>query len=304
MIHQTTRPAVPTEARGQRSSTATLIAAMLGLILISVGLYKISRVERTLVGIASGLGQVRNESRIVVAKLRAEDDGLLDTTGAEPEIRFATLDDAQAEIKRIGLDPGAEQLAESITRLDGWLIEPDQEEQFLRFKLEQLVRLRRAVETEVVAHQAAALKASTGIEGAREHAEAGKILVLYPMSDEVEVVEGAKRLSARQAEVANRLEVLRRQRYNRWATLRIEQAVNYFNANVSRYNPFSDNATLIDSLVKYLGEVDPVLLEPAVLELYNYIIERTKGSISEQNKLQLAKRLTDPAIRRKTLGDF
>jgi phenylpyruvate tautomerase PptA (4-oxalocrotonate tautomerase family) len=41
-----------------------------------------------------------------------------------------------------------------------------------------------------------------------------------------------------------------------------------------------------------------------VLELYNYVIDRTKGSLSEQNKLELAKRLTDPSIRRKAMGDF
>ncbi len=42
----------------------------------------------------------------------------------------------------------------------------------------------------------------------------------------------------------------------------------------------------------------------ANLELLNYIIELTKGSISQAEKVQLAKQLTDPQIRRKTLGDF
>ena len=53
-----------------------------------------------------------------------------------------------------------------------------------------------------------------------------------------------------------------------------------------------------------LGPVDPSLLEPAVLDLYNYVIENTKGKIYEGEKTELAKKLTDPSIRRKTLGDF
>jgi hypothetical protein len=138
----------------------------------------------------------------------------------------------------------------------------------------------------------------------KEHSEAGRILAMYPMSDEPTVIEEAKQLASRQAEVVGRLEALRRQRYNRWVTEQIEKALDFYNANVSHYNPFNDNAVLIDSLVQNLGEVDPLGLEPAVVELYNYVIDRTKGSISEKNKLELAKRLTDPSVRRKSLGDF
>lgn len=60
----------------------------------------------------------------------------------------------------------------------------------------------------------------------------------------------------------------------------------------------------MESLVSHLGEVDPIQLEPATLELYNYVIDLTKGSISEKEKVDLAKRLTSPSIKRKTLGDF
>jgi len=59
-----------------------------------------------------------------------------------------------------------------------------------------------------------------------------------------------------------------------------------------------------DALVKNLGEVDPNLLEPAVMELYSYAIELTKDDLAEQEKVELAKRLTDPSIHRKTMGDF
>ena len=124
------------------------------------------------------------------------------------------------------------------------------------------------------------------------------------MSDEQAVIEEAKAISAQQAEVAMRLEVLRRQRYNLWATQCIEAAIDGYNKNKSYLHPEAENAHLIDSLVKTLGEVDPALIEPAVLELYNYVIDLTKDSISEKDKINLTKGLTDPSIRRKNLGDF
>ena len=46
-----------------------------------------------------------------------------------------------------------------------------------------------------------------------------------------------------------------------------------------------------------------MFLEPAVLELYNYIIDTMKGSLSAANKLEFARELTDPKISRVSLGD-
>ena len=255
-------------------------------------------------GIGREVSQARNDVQIVLAKLRTGEDGLIDEAGAEPTVRFSTIPDAEALVQKIGEHPSAEQLAGAIVDMDGWLIKPGEEERFKNFKLGQQTRLRSLVKTEVSAHQEAALTAATSSDGARRHVEAGRILAMYPMSDEPAVLEEAKSLASRQAESVGRLEALRRQRYNRWATGQIEKALDFYNANVSHFNPFNDNAVLIGSMVENLGEVDPAGLEPAVLELYNYVIERTKGSISEKNKLELAKRLTDPSVRRKVLGDF
>ena len=167
--------------------------------------------------------------------------------------------------------------------------------------------MRELVRVEVEFHQEAALKSPSGSEALREHSEAGQILVRYPMSEDASIIEGAKRLAYKQSEVLNRIEVIRRQRYNQWATGQIEQALVYYNDNVSS-NPLNGNANLIDPLVRNLREVDPANLEPAVLELYNYVIDRTKGSLSQKNNsrltLELVKRLTDPSIRRKAMGDF
>src|SRR5262245_14195097 len=123
------------------------------------------------------------------------------------------------------------------------------------------------------------------------------------MSEDASIVAGAKRLASKQAEVLNRIEVIRRQRYNQWAARRIELALDFYNANVSRFNPFNDNANLIDSLVMNLGEVDPIILEPAVLELFDYVIDRIWNSnrpeFVEVNRHQCP---TDNILDRSTRG--
>ena len=282
-----------------------LILCMIGLLVgVWLCIHRIGRLEHSLQEMSRELAAVHKDSQIVVAKLRTADDGLVEAQDSEQELRFASIADAQATIDKLGESPKAQELADALYAIDTWLIKPDQEKEFQQLKLAQVDRLRRLVKDRSHGLARSGTHAESGTAGAKEHAEAARILALFPMADDAEVVEEAKALSTRQAEVANRLEGLRRQRYNRWAVERVGQALDYFNANVSRYNPFADNVPLINSLVLYLSDVDPAFLEPAVLELYNYVIDRTKGSISEKNKLELAKRLTDPAVQRKTLGDL
>jgi hypothetical protein len=255
-------------------------------------------------GLEWQVSQVRNELKTVIAKLKTDNDGLEGDRETGEDLRFSTIADATNLVKSLGEQPTSEKLAEVIARIDMWLMKPEDETAIMTFKGAQQARLRGLIGAEVEAHQTAALKATSGSEALREHSAAGQILVRYPISEDASIIAEVKRLASQQAEVLNRIEVIRRQRYNRWAIGQIEQALDYYNKNVSRFNPFNDNAVLIDSLVTNLGEVDPANLEPAVLELYNYVIDRTKGSLSEQNKLELAKRLTDPSIRRKAMGDF
>jgi KaiC/GvpD/RAD55 family RecA-like ATPase len=219
-----------------------------------------------------------------------------------PELH--TKADAEAFVGKLGKTPSAEQLAAALTVFDSWSITPDEEAVFDEYKLTLLPRLRELVKEEVLVYQQKSLAAETGSEAAEMHAEAGRILSLYPIVQNKGVLDEAKRLCALQADLATRIVAIRRQRYNRWATDRIEGAINGYNEKKSLWSPIRENPALIASLVKNLGEVDPSLIEPAVLDLYSYAIDTTKGSISEADKIELAKRLTDPRVKRKSLGDF
>jgi len=227
-----------------------------------------------------------------------------DTNQGEPELQFKTDVDADALIGPVTKVRTADQLATIISELDGWLVKPEDERK-IQDRLAILIpALRKGVASEVRALQAAALRALPSSVGAKKLDEAGRILALYPMSDDPGVIKEAKQLTDSQMDAATRLDALRRQRYNRWAIVRIEQAINYYNANVSKWDPRNDNTGMLDPLVSYLGSVDPMFLEPATLELYNYIIDKMKDKLSEKNKLEFAKQLTDPKISRNYLGEI
>jgi hypothetical protein len=227
-------------------------------------------------------------------------DQLVDAPAAAD---FHKPEEALQAIKALGEEPPTEDFARALATIDAWLVDDKDEASFTKLKLEQLSRLRKKVKSEVESLQQEALKSITYADGTTKHSKAGRVLSLYPVSDDKSVIEEAKQLSARQGDVAVRLEEVRRQRYNQWATGQIEAAINVYNENVSK-NPLANNSQLIDPLIEQLGPVDPGVLEPVVLELYNYALDRTKGSLSEASKIDLAKRLTDPSIQRKPLGEF
>jgi len=246
-----------------------------------------------------------------IAALDVKLDKLLGATSAEDgfsplptDTEVRTAADAKQAIKKLGTTPGAEKLAAALAAIDAWTVKPEQEKEFREYKLTLAAQLRKSVKGEVVALQKAALDAAAGSDGAKKHSEAGRILALYPMSEDKAVIEEAKLLSSQQGELAVRLEVIRRQRYNHWAAERIEAAIDGYNSTASRVPYRTDREKLVASLVDKMGAVDPALLEPTVLDLYNYVVDLTKGALYEAEKITLAKQMTDPTISRKTLGDF
>lgn len=220
------------------------------------------------------------------------------------EMPIRTAVEVREAIRKLDNNPTAATFAAGLTDLDAWVIRPEEEQAVLELKHELAARLRGTVKQEVEAKQGECLNKKTGDEAVQCHAEAGELLAFYPMDADPNVTHEAKVLAARQVEIATRIDLLRRQRYNRWAASQIETAIRGYNDNSSYTSPKKENKKLMDSLVAALAEVDPGMLEPAVIELYNYVIDLTKGSISELERVELAKRLTDPSIKRKTLGDF
>lgn len=215
-------------------------------------------------------------------------------TLAEVEKRFAAL----------GSSASAPDLATAIADVDEWLIEPKAAAPVQSLLDRRLVELRQRVLDDVKKTHLLALAAKSGAEASKAYNDAGALVALFPMSESPTIVEQARGLTAAHRNVGMKLEVAKRVRYNRWAVERLEKAIQGYHAKSSFWSPKKENTELIDSLVANLGEVDPNQLEPSVLSLYNYAVEMTKDSISEADKVSLAKRLTAPEIRRMLPDDF
>jgi hypothetical protein len=219
------------------------------------------------------------------------------------EIELQTKRDAEILIDELGKSPTADKFADALATVDGWIVSPDEGDSFQSFKASQIIRLRQLVKTEVDVLHEQALKSDNGTKAAEFHAKASQILALFPMESVEAVLDEARTLASRHSEVGVRIDVLRRQRYNAWAMSQIEEAIKAINSIASSFRT-SDNPKTIEATVKHLGEVDPLLLEPVIAQLYNYAVEQAKGNVDSEQQLELGRRMIDPAIKRKGYGDF
>lgn len=225
-------------------------------------------------------------------------NGPLDST------QWHTLADVKIWAKNLDENASTQNIAVAIAEVDDWLIEPKSAGAVQTILAQHLKWLRDRVLYDVQQLHEVALSAKSGGEAAKAYNEAGTLVALFPMNESPAVVEEARKLTAGHRNVGLKLEVAKRVRYNRWATDQLEKAIQGYHEKSSFWSPKKENEELIKSLVATLGEVDPNQLEPSILSLYNYAVELTKDSISEADKVSLAKKMTAPDIRRKLPDDF
>ncbi|MGB2832929.1 MAG: hypothetical protein WBC07_08230 [Methylotenera sp.] len=215
-----------------------------------------------------------------------------------------TLDEVNTRLAKLGDNADARALALSISEIDGWLINPTSYTSVKEAVDHQVEILRQKILKEVDVATQNALNAGNGKDAKKYLEEVGVLVSLYPMGESESIINQAKDLTEKHRNLSFKLEGLRRIRYNHWAVIQIEQALNGYHKNKSIWSPKKENAALVSSLVTCLGEIDPNLLEPTVLSLYNYVVDITKESISEKDKVDLAKKLTSQNIQRKMLDEF
>ena len=187
-------------------------------------------------------------------------------------------------------DAKATQIADALTALEN--VPANDREKVDRFQMELLARLRTQVKVEVQGLHQRALIARMYREGFSLVRQAGEIIALYPISNDSAVVAEAEDLSIRQKEVGRRVEMLRRQRYNRWAAEQLEKSLDALRSK--------DVATA----QILLGSIDASLLEIAVSSLYSYTVTEIADKLDKDKKAQLAKALTDSSIVRRGMEDF
>jgi hypothetical protein len=197
-------------------------------------------------------------------------------------------------------------LATLLDESNEWLPIEGDDAEFQAVRLEWLAELRRLVVQGVRSLQDEALHMPDGAGALATHARAGCLLALYPITQEDAVLNEAHSLAAAQSELLRRIELARRQRYNRWAIDQIEAALDaYHSANLSvETMGRSDDQQVVEAPVTHLAEIDPAMLEPAALGLYSYAVDLVNADVSEWWRIEFAKRLTDSKVSRKTLEDF
>lgn len=249
------------------------------------------------------------DNKAQILELQKRLDVLLN--GMERESGSQTVDalvenkrkaDAEALVATLGKQPNAEDLARTLTDIDNWVAADGEIEKLSAFKNQLTSQLRQLVKEQVISLQDSALKADRSTEAMETHSQAARTLALYPMAQEKEVINEMRMLSARQNDVAVRIEAVRRQRYNAWALSRVDATIKGIN-NIASSFKSSDNPKTIELTVVNLGEIDPMLLEPMTTQLYTYAIELAKQNVTSEQQLELAKKMLDPNIKRKTLGD-
>lgn len=245
-----------------------------------------------------------------VGSLREELSAAIELVGdsSQPvEQPRRSISDAKRRVEGLN-EP--EELAKALAEIDLWVLEQSEQGQFDRLMDQEQERLRKLIAERVRSlHQQARDKAlekdSDGAE--RLYAGAGRILALFPASEDSGVMEEARNLVAEHQKVGARLSQIRRLQYNQWAVDQIERALDdYTKKNVGLKEAITgtDDDALTDSFVAHLGQVDPALLDSAVFELYQHALKRTLDDLDEAHKIELSRRLTDPKNERKTLEEF
>lgn len=236
---------------------------------------------------------------------RAATETVVSATNAPLDsAQWHTLADVKEWAKNLDENASTQNIAAAIAEVDEWLFEPKSAAAVQKILVQHFEWLRKRVLYDVQQLHEVALAAKTGAEAAKSYNEAGRLMALFPMSESPAIVEQARSLTTAHRNVGLKLEVAKRVRYNRWAVDQLEKAIQGYHEKSSLWSPKKENPLLMDMLVATLSEVDPNQLEPTILSLYNYAVDLTKDSISEADKVSLAKRMTAPDIRRKLPDDF
>lgn len=189
----------------------------------------------------------------------------------------------------------AQETADVLIQLGGWSFPDEELERIEHVEAALAAKLRDEVKTEVTDLHRLALKSASYSAGHENLRQAGAALAMFPLSDDPTILKEAEDLSAKQRDIARRLELIRRQRYNRWAAGQVDEALRTLREGAK-------NAR--DTAVQSLSTIDPPLLEPAVASVYSYAIEKITDDLKGEKKASVAKQLTVATTYRRTLEDF
>lgn len=198
-------------------------------------------------------------------------------------------------VMTIGEKGTAQDTADVLIEMGGWLFPEEDTIGVEQIESQLTQRLRKMVKDETKTLQLAALRSDSYRAGHESLRKAESVLALYPLSDKADVLKEAEAISLMQRNIAGRLDLIRRQRYNSWAAKQVETALRDLRKD-------SDHGS--SKAIAQLQPIDPSFLEPSVASIYSYAVEEMMKDLKQEKKALIAKDLTNPSVTRRTLGDF
>ena len=227
-------------------------------------------------------------------------------------IELKHLSDLDAQIKDIHT-LGIEAAARKIAQIDEWLYSPD-DEKAARARIDsEIDKFRSRIEAEIAKLTIAAIEAATGKLAAEKMAKINLLLQLYPTPNTDAQRSKLEQLSTSILSASRRVEDIRRLRYNEWAIARIQSGLNAYRdeLKVKRFADVlklvkHDRDALITNSVTWMSPIDPLFLEPSVMDLYNYVFGLTRDAMGsdDESRIKLTQGFVNSKSIRKTPADF
>lgn len=222
---------------------------------------------------------------------------------------IADLEKGLSGVDKLSITKAAQRIGD----VDEWLYDQRDDEEARKRINTEVAKLRQRIETEVKALADKAIKAQDGKSALEKMAEINRLLLLYPTPGSEEQSRGLEDLSAHVLKASRRVEDIRGLRYNSWAVNQIQKSLNDYRSHseiggIKQIGKIlgPDKAELIKSAVTSMGPIDPSFLEPAVMDLYDYVFGLTRAAMGgdDKKRIELARGFANPAQKRRTPADF
>jgi len=254
------------------------------------------------------------------------------------EFEYKKIDDIDRRLSEVK-NAKIEDVARAIAEVDEWLFAPNDEEAANKKIENEIEKLRVQIEAEVgkLLNKALSDLANDnkyyGRDAQKEISEVNSLLSFYPAPKTSDQRVKLGKITSNILNASQRIEEIRRLRYNEWAISYIKSSLEYYRhesrivgvdltvlgsaknfdeakemlrqkLNESKFLKNKDN--LVNACIAWLGPIDPAFLEPVVMDLYNYVYGLTRDAVGGDDvyRINLASGLANPKTKRKTPKDF
>ena len=223
-----------------------------------------------------------------------------------PEIELKRAGDIDKRLDVAGANIGIEESSKVLAEIDGWLFVPEDEAVAIKRIEAKTDDLRNRINKAISGLSKEALESPNSKVAAEKMSSINTLLTLYPSP--VTDVQRRKlnEITASILTTSKKIQELQWLRYNEWAIEQIKNELLQYRklSTVKSVHDMkklfvTDKDVLVKNCVDYLRVIDPALLEPYVLDLYNHAYGLTKDALGNDDSrlIKLAEGLSNLKVR-------